>query len=256
MKKIKISAVSYLNTYPFIYGIFSDKNLRKNIEITTDYPSVCADKLKTNKVDLGLIPVAELEKIPNYSIVSDFCISAVKKVRSVMLYSEVELKNIKTILLDYQSRTSIKLVQILASEFWHISPYWKPAKKGFCNKISGNTAAVLIGDKALNKLNNFNFQYDLAEEWFKFAKLPFVFATWTANKKLSDKFLKNFNKSLKFGVNNIENTLKFFKKNVKEINYNARKYLLEDIDFILDRNKITAINLFQKYIIKHNLNLI
>lgn len=250
MKKIKISAVSYLNTYPFLYGLKKNKELSEIIEISTDYPAVCAQKLKTNKVDIGLIPIAALPEINNYQIITDFCIAAFKKVKSVILFSEVPLEQIDTILLDFQSRTSIKLVQILAQQFWKISPTWANASNGFENKICDNTAAVVIGDKALNRLNKHKYEYDLASEWYKFTKLPFVFATWTANKDLPEKFLIDFNNSLKFGTQNIDQTLSFFNKNLLKINFNAKEYLTQNIDYNFDDNKKIAINKYLNFISK------
>ncbi len=248
MEKIKISAVSYLNTYPFLYGIYSNPHLTKKIEISTDYPSVCAQKLIDGNVDLGLVPVAVLPQIKDYSIISDYCISAFKQVKSVMLFSDVPLNEIKTILLDYQSRTSVNLAQILASEFWHISPVWQKASLNFEKEIKTTTAAVLIGDRALNRLNEHKYVYDLAEEWFKFTQLPFVFATWTSNKKLPEYFVDEFNESLRFGINHIDNTLTFFKDRLNKINYNAKLYLTENIDFMLNKEKQSAIDLFLKFL--------
>jgi len=252
MKKIKISAVSYLNTYPFLYGIKNNKQLLKNIEITTDYPAVCAKKLQNNEVDIGLIPIAALPEIHGNQIITDYCIAAYKTVKSVILFSDVELHEIDTILLDYQSRTSIKLVQILATKYWKITPNWKQSNNGFENKISGKTAAVVIGDKALNLLNKHKFEYDLANEWYNFVNLPFVFATWTANKKLPDTFLQEFNRSLKFGTENINDALVFYNDKLNKVNFNAKNYLTQNIDYKLDSQKKKAVKLYLNYISELN----
>ena len=117
-KKYKISLVSYLNTLPFIYGL-NHGEIKDEIEIQSDYPSQCADKLKNDKVDIGLVPVALLNELENYHIVSEFCIGSETYVDSVKLYSQVPLSQIEEIVLDYQSQTSVALVQILAS--WAVS---------------------------------------------------------------------------------------------------------------------------------------
>ena len=110
MNKIKISAVSYLNSKPFIYGLHHS-NLFNEIELSQDIPSVCAQKFIDEKVDIGLIPITVIPKLKEYYIISDYCIGAVGKVSSVMLYSDVPLNAIKNILLDYQSLTSVTLIQ-------------------------------------------------------------------------------------------------------------------------------------------------
>src|ERR1017187_346942 len=136
MKKteLKISAVSYINSKPYIYGI-QHAGFLKEYSLSLDIPSVCAEKLRTNQVDIGLAPVAIIPELKNYFIIPDFCIGANGPVKTVMLFSEVPLKEIKNVLLDYQSRTSVMLVRILAKYFWKISPKWTPAKKGYEEKI-------------------------------------------------------------------------------------------------------------------------
>src|SRR5262245_24497557 len=121
--KIKVSAVSYLNSKPFIYGL-EHSEVKNEIDLQLDVPSTCAAKLFEDKVDLGLVPVAVLPDLDEYHIITDYCIGADGEVGSVLLLSEVPLNEIKTILLDYQSMTSVVLVQILADKFWKIQPSW------------------------------------------------------------------------------------------------------------------------------------
>ena len=117
--EIKILAVSYLNAKPFIYGL-EHSNLLTNYKLELDIPSVCADKLLNNKVDIGLVPVAIIPFFKDYTILTDYCIGAKGAVGSVMLYSDVPLNEIENIYLDYQSRTSVALVQIIAANYWKI----------------------------------------------------------------------------------------------------------------------------------------
>ena len=71
--KYKLSVVSYLNTIPFIYGL-EQSGLAKKLDISLDIPSACADKLLTNKVDIGLVPIVVLKQMQKAHIISDFCI--------------------------------------------------------------------------------------------------------------------------------------------------------------------------------------
>ena len=161
MNKYKISSVSYLNSLPFIYGFNHYKDFRNKIKLSTDIPSVCADKLKNNEVDIGLIPVAELPNIPQGNIISDYCIGAVGEVKTVLLVSDVPLLQIKTILLDYQSRTSVALCRVLAREFWKINPTFTNTQKNYETNISKTTAGVIIGDRTLirQKITSINMIY-------------------------------------------------------------------------------------------------
>ena len=62
MKKLRVTAVSYLNTKPFLYGIFQS-DIQHQIELTLDIPSVCAAKLKSGEADMGLVPVAIIPEL-------------------------------------------------------------------------------------------------------------------------------------------------------------------------------------------------
>jgi len=227
MQKIKISSVSYINSLPFIYGIENSNFLNGNHILYKDSPAACADKLISNTIDLGLIPVAEILKIKNPQIISDYCIGAVGKVRTVLLFSQVPLHEINTILLDYESRTSVNLVKILAKEFWKIKPVFINAEIGFEKNIKNTTAGVVIGDRTFDIINNYKYVYDLSEEWTKLTNLPFVFAAWVANKPLPSSFIQNFNNSCKFGINNIKKVIE--KINLEKNNYSIKQYLTKDI---------------------------
>ena len=108
--KIKIGAVSYLNTKPLLYGI-ERSDLVNDIELIVDYPSILAKKLQENSIDIALLPVAAIPFIANAQIVSDYGIASDGNVVSVALFSQVPIEEIKTVYLDYQSRTSVRLAQ-------------------------------------------------------------------------------------------------------------------------------------------------
>jgi len=246
MSNIKISVVSYLNSKPFVYGI-EKSGILKNYSLELDIPSICAEKLIDNKVDIGLVPVAVIPKLKQYEILTDYCIGAIGPVGSVMLYSEVELNKIEKILLDYQSRTSVALVQVLAKKFWKINPQWIKADKNYEQQIIGSTAAVVIGDRTFSLSDKFKYQYDLAEEWNKYTSLPFVFACWVANKKLPDDFKKKFNEAARYGIENRKNLIKELKSNG---NYQTdiSNYLNNCISYNLDEVKRKAMTRFLNYL--------
>ena len=84
--KIKVTAVSYLNTKPFLYGIFNH-GLEEELDLELNIPSVCAQKLRDGEVDLGLVPVAIIPQLIRPHIISDYCIGTVGAVKTVCLYS-------------------------------------------------------------------------------------------------------------------------------------------------------------------------
>src|SRR5215208_8428675 len=112
LSKIRVAAVSYLNTKPLLYGI-KNHPLINRMELVEDYPARIARMLIDDEVDLGLIPVASTAKLKNWSIVSDYCIGSDGPVASVCIFSDVPMEEIERIYLDYQSETSVKLARIL-----------------------------------------------------------------------------------------------------------------------------------------------
>lgn len=236
--KVRISAVSYSNTLPFLYGL-EHSSISDIVDLSLDIPSDCAKKLLEKEVDLGLVPVAVLPQIKEHYVVSDYCIGASGRVDSVLLLSDVPLEEIKSIYLDYQSRTSVALVQLLAKEFWGIEPKWLPTQKGYEDLITGDSAGVVIGDRAFELSSNFNYVFDLSEEWNKLTGLPFVFACWVSNKKLDDGFVAELNKAFGQGINSIDTIVESHK-----YPHDLLDYLKNKIDYRLDDSKKEALRLF------------
>ena len=245
MNPIRITAVSYYNTLPFIYGL-KHSGLLSGYELSLDVPSECARKLITDEADIGLIPIGALPGIPGYHLVSDLCIGADKDVKSVLLLSNAALPHLKTIFLDTDSLTSVNLVKILAEKFWKISPEWKSLKE-MKGKLSSDEGMVLIGDKTFGLCTQFPFCYDLAGEWIKFTGLPFVFAVWISRKLLPANFSASFQSALAWGVDHRENsTIMAINPHITE--QELVSYLKNDISYPLDAQKLKGMELFLKYL--------
>lgn len=204
LKKIRVAAVSYLNTKPLLYGIRQNKVMNE-IELIEDYPSRIAQLLIEDKVDIGLIPVAATTRLPEWHIVGDYCIGSDGAVASVCLFSEVPLSRVETVLLDYQSRTSVNLARILLKEYWKKDVALVDASgEDYRSEIRGTTAGVVIGDRALEQRLRSTFIYDLGEAWQAHTGLPFVFAAWIANKQLPQEFQLQFNEANRQGLQHID----------------------------------------------------
>jgi chorismate dehydratase len=242
--KIKISAVSYTNTKPFIYGIQHTDFINK-IELSLDTPSDCAQKLIDNKVDIGLIPVAATLSLPYWEIVADYCIGAVGAVNSVFIFSNCEIHLVKRLQLDPQSRSSNNLARVLLKNFWKIEPEFISNAPDYTQSTDPETAFVLIGDRTFGKKDQYKYAYDLAEEWQKFTGLPFCFAAWIANKPIPKEFINEFNQVLKYGL---DHRPELFKELPKIDNFDVEHYLMHNIDFDLTEKKKEALYLFLNYV--------
>lgn len=244
MGKIRISAVRYANTYPFIYGL-TESGFDKKVILETDHPADCATKLIEDKVDVGLIPVSAIPLLSEYHIISKYCIGAYDKVRTVMLLSNCGLHELKSVFLDYRSRTSVNLVKVLAKNKWKQEFTWINTSEGFNFANTGkNEGVVLIGDQCFEYENKYSYKFDLAKEWHDFSGLPFVFACWTSNKELDENFLREFNMALQFGLNNIDKVVEKFGKSGPITGNDLRNYLTNNISYDFDEDKKKGLDLF------------
>jgi chorismate dehydratase len=244
MDKIRLSAVKYANTYPFIYGL-TEKGFDKKAILETDHPAQCAEKLISGRADLGLIPVAVIPLLKEYHIISDFCIGANGNVKTVMLLSNTKFEEIETVFLDYRSRSSVNLTKVLAENYWKKKFRWVNTSEGFdFRSIKRNEAVVLIGDQCFEYENNFTQRIDLASEWKIFSGLPFVFACWVSNKKLDQDFISDFNSALKYGVENIDKVVEIFGSTGVITGEALRSYLTLNIDYNFDDEKRKGLKLF------------
>lgn len=212
------------------------------IELIEEYPSKIATMLLNDEIDVGLVPVAVIPKMKESYIITDYCIGAVSEVASVALFSEVPMEQIETVLLDYQSRTSVNLAKVLLKEYWKKDVILKDANEDFRSNIKGNVAGIIIGDRALEQSKISPFMYDLATAWIEFTKLPFVFAAWVANKPLGEDFEDAFNRANAYGVKHIAEVV----EEQGAQHYDLKKYYTKNISYDLTAEKRKGLALFLK----------
>lgn len=238
MNKIRVSAVSYTNTYPFLNGIRKSK-VMEQIDLSVDYPSACAQKVIDDQADIGIIPTAALLSLPEYYINTDFCIGTEGAVDSVFIFANKPIEDVKTLRLDKQSRTSNGLARVL------IKNYWKKDVELVTDESIEPDAYVLIGDRTFGKKNAVPYVYDLGEEWFNFTGLPFAFALWVSNKKLPDSFMEQFNEALAYGVEHATDVI----AGLPEFEgFDYTKYLTQHLNFHLTDKKREAVQLYLRYL--------
>jgi chorismate dehydratase len=231
---MRVGAVSYLNTKPLLYGL-QHHAISESIELIEDYPANLARALEENTIDIGLVPVAVIPKLPEAHIISNYCIGATGPVASVSIFSQVPMESITSVYLDYQSKTSVNLARILLKNYWKQDVLLLEASSNFMDLIDGSTAAVIIGDRALEKYNSYAYRYDLAEAWINYTGKPFVFATWVANKPIDEVFIANFNEANEIGLKNIDTVVEQLSH--KNNSYDLHTYFTKNISYTLDAAK-------------------
>lgn len=241
---INVAAVSYLNTKPLLYGI-ERSQIKEQINLHLDYPSKIAQGLIDGQYDIGLVPVAIIPQLPQWEIIGNYGIAALGTVASVSIFSEQPLSSLKTIYLDYQSRTSVQLAQILVQHHLKLEHIvFLPAPENYIELIRGDVGGVIIGDRALQVKHKFKYDFDLAEHWFKFTNLPFVFAAWIATQPLPKEFIEAFNMANQLGLDHLDEIIE---DNSIDY-YDLHRYYTQDIQYHIGAREKEALNKFLSYL--------
>ena len=244
-KKWRIGAVSYLNTRPLLLGM-EQSPFRDSIHLVKSYPAQIAQDLLDGTIDIGLIPVAIMPLLSNPQIISKYVIGTDGEVASVALFSQVPMDQIEKVYLDYQSRTSVALAKVLLAQYWKKEVEFLIAAEGYINEISGTTAGIIIGDRALASLKRFEHIYDLGLAWKQHTGLPFVFAAWVANKPIPPEFMEAFDAANEYGLKHLDEVIALIP--ASEQVYDLHKYYTENISYTLTAEKKKGLDGFLKLI--------
>jgi chorismate dehydratase len=262
MANPKISVVKYLNAVPLAWGIFEGPQ-KEQFETVLSTPAECAEQLAQGRVDIGLIPSIEFQRIKGCRIVPGPAVASRQRVRSVILVSVVPLWKVKTVACDTGSRTSVALTKIIFNEFVHTHPDFRPAEPDLANMLAQSDAALLIGDNALkfmaaNEQPNIENQkslvrlgseplqvFDLAERWRVLTGLPFVFAFWAVREGFGAGTIVNDLKgSRDFGVANIPTIAQKYSESLQIKKDFVQEYLEKNMHYYMDQACVEGLQVF------------
>lgn len=178
-----LSAVSYLNTRPLVWGLMNGPQ-KGRVRMDFDLPAVCAQKLADRSVDAGLVPVIEAAR-QHLAQVGGLGIACRGPVRSILLLSKTPIRDIRRLALDSSSRSSVMLARIILGEAYHVEPETKVMAPDLSSMLGAADAALVIGDPALriDPEKTGLHVLDLSEEWLKMTGMPMVFAIWAGYEK-------------------------------------------------------------------------
>lgn len=183
---------SYLNTLPLLY-YFRDTS---KIKLYLVPPREINEALNRGTLDLGL--ASSLFYAKNHSqflLLPDLSISAIGKVKSVILYHNLPLEELhdKKIGVTPETETSFGLLRLILEDFYKVYPNYEVLpqtleKSAFIREES-LVGYLAIGDEALTLQKKRLFLYftDLAQIWLEKTNLPFVFALMVVKRNLSEK---------------------------------------------------------------------
>jgi cyclic dehypoxanthinyl futalosine synthase len=179
--RLTVAGVSYLNARPILDPLEREPYSAR-FALERVVPAEVARKVAEGEAALGLIPVAAAATLGDLAFVRGIAIGARGKVRSVLLVSHVPLEQVEMVELDLSSRTSVVLVRLILSRLrkGQLRYAGRTYDRRLGPEPGPGVASLVIGDAALIHASRFPHVIDLAEAWFEWTRLPFVFAGFGA----------------------------------------------------------------------------
>jgi chorismate dehydratase len=245
-RKLRVAAVSYTNTIPFIYGLTEYTAFAGRSELHLMPPAQCAEVYRQGLTDFALVPVGALSEDDLSRLCCNWCLGANGAVESVILFSAQAPETLHTIYLDTESRTSVLLVRVLYRHLWNTTPQFLPLTPGQHMDLGKDAGVLLIGDKTFGMQHDFQFSTDLSEAWNRLTGLPFVFACWVASPEVTQPERRLFDDALAYGIQHIDESIALLGSGSHSQEW-IRHYLTNCISYELDEQKLVAISVFKNY---------
>ena len=238
---VKIAAVPYPETIPFIYGIRHEDNFAAELSLSS--PADCIERYSAGQADMALVPATAVPELKGAQIISEYCIASSGPFRSALLASDSPLNGIARIMIDPAAVASVQLAGRLCRDLWKISPEWiaLDTADGLAASASAGDAFLLTGENADANRSAFRYSYDLAAAWNETAGQPFCFAVWVARKGTPYAVTDTLQHTLTFGI---EHTYEAIAESGAENVCDTYEYLTRDIDYLFDEQKHKALKKF------------
>src|SRR5712691_1252924 len=75
MRRLRISAISYLNTAPLMWD-FEHGQAGRDFDISYTLPSDCARAIATGTADMGIVPAAAYAQVPGLTVLPGVAIAS------------------------------------------------------------------------------------------------------------------------------------------------------------------------------------
>ncbi|HYL99564.1 MAG TPA: menaquinone biosynthesis protein [Blastocatellia bacterium] len=254
MRRLRISAISYLNTAPLMWD-FEHGDAGRDFDISYTLPSACAQALAEGTADIGIIPAAAYAEIRGLQVFPEVAIASRRAVRSILLVSKVPMEKVRSVALDTSSMTSVALTKVLFEKWLGGGRTYTAMPPDVDAMLAEHDAGLLIGDPAL-KIDRARYHtLDLAEEWIRHSGKPFVFAFWAvridALKEASPSldlpavFQQSRDRGLESG--NLNQIAREWAPRLDIAEQDVRSYLTQNIHYQLDPGCLEGLQLFYQY---------
>jgi len=254
MRRLRISAISYLNTAPLMWD-FEHGDAGRDFDISYTLPSACARALADGSADIGIIPAAAYTEIPGLQVLPEVAIASRRAVRSILLVSKVPIEQVQTIALDTSSMTSVALTKVLFEKWLGGGRTFSAMAPDVDAMLAKHDAGLLIGDPALKVDRTRYHTLDLAEEWIRHTGKPFVFAFWAVRGDALREAASSldlaaaFQKSRDHGLeaSSLNQIARQWAPRLDTSEADVRSYLTQNIYYRLDAGCLEGLRLFYQY---------
>src|ERR1700687_286607 len=254
MRRLRISAISYLNTAPLMWD-FEHGKAAGAFDIAYTLPSDCARALAEGTADIGIIPAAAYAEIPGLQVLPNVAIASRRAVRSILLVSKVPVEKIRSVALDTSSMTSVALTKILFAKWLGGGRTFTSMAPDIDQMLAAHDAGLLIGDPALKIDRTRYHTLDLAEEWIRHTGKPFVFAFWAVRRDALKEVAPSldlagiFRNSRDHGLepSSLDQISREWGPRLHITEAAVRSYLTQNIHYQLDAGCLEGLRLFYRY---------
>lgn len=249
-ERVRICAVSYLNSVPLVWGLLRDRHLdAQPFDLTFRVPAGTAEMLKNSEADVGIVSSIELPR-QNLDYVKGLGIASRGAVRSIFLIASKPIGGIRSLAADSHSRTSVALCRIVLARRYGIKPEIINMPPDLPAMLHAADAALIIGDPALHlEPSRLPYEvYDVGEEWAHLTGLPMVYAVWAARHgALTASLIDVLFESYYFGRDHLEEIIKSESARRGFAEDLARRYLTRHLAFELEPDDLRGLELYLQY---------
>jgi len=262
-KELIVGHIPYLNCVPCFH--FLEESGFKG-ELSSGVPSALNALLQQGRLDVS--PSSSFEYARHwhdYLLLPGHSISSVGKVKSVLLFSPVEVSQLngQCIAITGESATSINLLRLVLREFSGLEDTSDEVPDRPVEElVKHRRPALLIGDRALRLAEERPADmkiFDLGEIWYQQTGLPFVFALWMIRRSAlegKEGQLSSLASQLKLSYQKVMRNPEVIAEKYREKSALSVPQIVaywQTIDYRLEQAHIDGLKLFFRLCQKHNL---
>lgn len=261
MRTLRIGVISFVNTLPLIRGLEAGKG--EDYELVYGRPSGLADKLRHGELDCALIPTVEFFRGVGDGIVPGLCIASEGPVESIRLIARRPLQEIRRVLVDRSSRSSVAMLRLLLERTHNVTPDFhiyevRPDMPLVAPDGEEADAALVIGDLAMDlDTGDVVLDIDLGDWWQKSFHHPFVYAFWAwcdrEGEKIGERLGELLHESYRRGLDEMDLIIEEAAIGHQWSEDRVRRYLGEHVRFEMNAEALDGLRLFHRLCVEDHL---